>query len=217
MSAIPTQDQLGWIVARNGRRYRITPNDVLWLARAARYEGGNKAATLWTWAWRFITKGYQGSLASLVRAHSQPVNPLWDEATDPACIEHPDRCSSIALARREEARNASWESLGATAATTLAWAQARVPNPAPRANNFADAQVSANFIRNHPGTVVVLDESNWYLAEPDALGLDPDFVMIEYEGRSIGAIDAGAPAWAPWAAVAAGALLVVVGIGVAAR
>lgn len=184
---LPDQSELGRIRTADGRVYQITPEDVLWLARSIKYEGGNHAATAWTYAWRLMVKRWSRGLAALVRAHSQPVNPAWDEASDPLCQAHPERCTEQALARRAEAASRTWESLGSIAVLVLDWAQAKVPNPAPRAVDFADPQVSQSYLNRNPTAQVVLRTRNWYIADRQALALPDDFVTIEYEGRTAGA------------------------------
>jgi hypothetical protein len=183
------------IVRKDGRAYTLTQNDLLWAARAAKYEGGSPAASLWAWAWRFMVNGSgSGSFANLVRAHSQPVNPLWDEATDEKCIANPDRCTPAALARRHEAATATWESLPRSITSLVtSWAEARVPNPAPRANNFADAEVSRYFLSRpaNAGATVVLRDGNWYIAERNTQALPADYVTIEHAGSIAGPVAAG--------------------------
>jgi hypothetical protein len=183
---LPTTGALGVIRTMDGQSYQITPDDVLWLARSVQYEGGNHDATMWTYAWRLMLKaGGRTSLATLVRGHSQPINPLWDEATDPNCVRYPERCTAAHLARRREAANKSWGELPA-ARRVLEWAQAKVSNPAPRATDFADAQVSRHFLSQHPDARVVMQSGNWYIAEAVALSKPDDYITIEYQGRVAG-------------------------------
>lgn len=201
---IPPTSQLGRIVG-GGRSYQITPDDVLWLARSVACEGGNPAATAWTYAWRYITKRFSGSFASMVRSHSQPVNPAWDEATDERCVSNPDHCTERALANRARCAGASWDSIPSSVrAVVLAWATARQQNPAPRATDFANAAVSRSFLNRNPDARVVLRAGNWYIAEQPSL--PADHVVIEYGGRVAGptaaaggAILLGAAVFAGWA------------------
>jgi len=199
---------LGQIRTKDGRVYQITPEDALWLARAVKYEGGDPAATAWTYAQRWALKRWSGTLASLVRAHSQPINPAWDEASDPNCVNNPDRCTSAALARRHDAATAMWSELGGAADVVLAFAQARLPNPAPRATDFADAIVSRGFLTRNPGARVVLERGNWYIAEVGALDWPTNFVEVVFRGATSGA--SASWTWLPWA-VGAGAIAAGVG------
>lgn len=54
-ATIPAQSELGHIIG-GGYTYQITPDDVLWLARAVSQEGGSHAATAWTYAQRLISR-----------------------------------------------------------------------------------------------------------------------------------------------------------------
>lgn len=194
----PNISQLGRIRTKDGWSYQITPDDVLWLARSSKFEGGSKPATLWTYAQR-LANHRGSSLTNLVRAHSQPVNPIWASLTGAGCVAHPDKCTPEQLARRAQASTATWESLS-TAPTVLAWAQAKLPNPAPRSTDFADQTVGASFVRRHTDSRIVLDAGNIYIAEgPSTAGSgggapthwDPDYVTIAYAGHVAGPAASG--------------------------
>lgn len=186
VAAIPSS--LGTIVSATGYTYRITANDLLWLARSVQYEGGNNLATAWTYAQRQVLYRRTGSLASLVQGHSQPVNPIWrrDGAKcRPGGPYHgSDSCSESRLARRDEAANLPWSEIDEGVRNLLlAWASGETRNPAPRATDFADQAVSEGFISRNPGTVVVLRSSgcpicNWYIAERRAVSWPAGFVDI---------------------------------------
>jgi hypothetical protein len=241
---LPTQDQLGRIVAKDGWSYQLTPDDLLWVARSAAYEGGDVASTLWTYAQR-IASFRPSSFAAMVRAHSQPVNPIWESLDAPGCVAHPERClpqrkpdgtmGPDPLVRRRAARTAPWDSLP-TKSRVLAWAQARVPNPVPRATDFADDTVSAGFIRRNPQARIVsrIPSSSgrteqWYLSEgSDSSPHRPsnawpaDFVTIQHEGRVAGPAAGGAGGaialgllglWAAWRWFGVAALALLVGCG----
>lgn len=185
----PTASQLGTIRTSDGWSYRLTPEDVLWLARAAKYEGGSKPATLWTYAQRLALHRSM-SMTDLVRGHSETVNPIWASVTGSGCQRVPSECTPDRLATRARAASATWDSLS-TAPTVLAWAQAQVPNPVPRATDFAvDAPgnpVVTNFLARHPDAHVVLNSGNIYIAEGATSSWPADFVTIEYNGRVVGA------------------------------
>ncbi len=109
------------------RGYQLTSEDVLWLARAFVGEAGEdctrKEASALFWCWmdrfmlvngRWLTEGW--SFAALLRAHSQPINPLWADANTSLCLAHPEACTSEKLARRAYIRSLSvskLQSLGA--------------------------------------------------------------------------------------------------------
>lgn len=216
IASLPAQSQLGQIRSKSGRVYQITPEDVLWLTRSARYEGGNHAATLWTYAQRLIAFNSQ-SLAALVRAHSQPVNPRWrrdGEFCAPGGQYHGNDlyCSEAQLARRDEAATIPWTSLPASLRTLVVeWAQAKVDNPVPRATDFANARVSQSFLSRNPGAGIVLQEGNWYLYEARSASWPVDQVVITYNGKtSAVSTFVGLPSWAPWA-IAGGAAALLVG------
>lgn len=205
LGVAPIPSNLGTIVAANGYSYRITPTDLLWLARSVQYEGGNYLATAWTYAQRQVLYRRTGSLASLVQAHSQPVNPAWrrdGEKCRPGGPYHDsDSCSEARLARRDEAASLPWSEIDERVRNLLvAWATGETRNPVPRATDFADQAVSEGFISRNPGTVVVLRDGNWYLAETGAARWPAGFVQIAGPG-------------AVAAAGGGGSLLLLVGVG----
>jgi len=175
-------------IVGGGRSYQITPDDVLWMARAVHCEGGDPAATMWTYAWRLIVKRWRGSLVDLLRAHSQPINPNWDDASDPFCQRWPERCTAAQLARRARCANARWEDLPEDIRSkVLIWARAGLRNPAPGSTDFADPQVSRSFLSRpaNQNAQVVLRAGNWYIAEHPEL--PADHVTVRYGGRTAGA------------------------------
>lgn len=183
-AAVPVSAaQLGQIVTRDGYRYQITPTDLLWLGRALQFEGGDPVATLWTYTQRQAKMRWK-SLTSLVRAHSQPVNPKWDNPDDPKCVEHPDRCQPHHIERRRRARTTPWEGLDPAIRELLVnWAQAKVPNPVPGAVDFAAPGVSKGFLRRTPGSKVVEKAGNWYIAVADSLRWPMNYATVAYKGR----------------------------------
>ena len=204
LGAIPTQ--LGQIRSKGGYVYQLTPDDLLWLARSVQFEGGDQASTMWTYAQRQVMRRRTRSIASLVRAHSQPVNPKWESLSAEGCQRSPDRCSPAVLERRRRARTLPWDGVrSAIRNKVVAWATAELPNPVPRSTDFADPPVSRSFIRRNPGTEIVKQAGNWYLAEVPALGWPADFVTMHFAGRVAGpAATAGRVAGRiPWLGVAA--------------
>jgi len=185
-TSIPSR--LGTIVALNGYRYQITAEDVLWLGRSVQVEGGNYLATAWTYAQRQVLFRRTRSLASPVLGHSQPVNPAWrrdGEKCRPGGPYHGrDECSDVRLGRRDEAARRPWSELREEVRDIiLRWALGQTTNPVPRATDFADPAVSEGFLERNPGSVVVLREGNWYIAERtsstrDSTGWPAGFVQI---------------------------------------
>jgi len=185
LGAIPSR--LGQIRSKDGYVYQVTPDDLLWLARSVQFEGGDHPSTMWTYAQRQVMRRRTGSLASLVRAHSQPVNPLWESLSAAGCQRSPQRCSPAALERRRRARTMPWDNLRSEVRNkVVAWATAEMPNPVPRSTDFADGPVSRSFIARNPGTQIVKQTGNWYLAEVPALGWPADFVTMHFGDRVAG-------------------------------
>lgn len=187
-SDMPPASQLGEIRSKRGYRYQITPTDLLWLGRAVQFEGGDEPSTIWTYAQRQAHLGRSSSLASLVRAHSQPINPLWDELSDAKCQRFPRYCQPHQLERRRVAASTPWPSLRPEIrGLVTAWAQAKLPNPVPGAVDFADPTVSRGFLSRTPGSRVVSEAGNWYIALRDTLGWPVDYVTVNHRGREAGA------------------------------
>jgi hypothetical protein len=200
MTPIPTS--LGRIVS-GSYAYQITPTDVLWLARSVHKEGGSNAATIWTYLQRQAASRRSSSLASLILAHSQPVNPLWRRDGEKCRPGGPyagqDNCSPRLLDERDANAVRPWEAIPEEVrAAVVAAVTARLANPVPGATDFADQEVSQSFIRRNPGTRLVLKAvasrcppcapgarcgCNWYLDE----GRISSPVFVELDGRRAGA------------------------------
>jgi len=202
--------QLARIQTKKGRTYQLTQEDLLWLGRAAQFEGGdNPSATLWAYAQRWALLNWRGSLASLVRAHSQPLNPRWASLDAPGCVEHPTRCKPAALARRRRARTTSFADLRQSIrGLVLKWASAEVPNPVPRAVDFADRVVSQHCLDTGRCSRVVLDARSVYLTTTASDAWPADYVtLVGADGRVAGP----APDGPPWVVIGLG----IVGAGAA--
>jgi hypothetical protein len=77
----------GVLSSPGARELAVTKDDALWLARAVEAEGEPRRLVAQTlvnrWAWLAdFAPGKYPSLASLVRAYAQPVNPRWFEGGD---------------------------------------------------------------------------------------------------------------------------------------
>jgi hypothetical protein len=183
---------LGRIVTRDGYAYQITPDDVLWLARSVHKEGGNHTATIWTYLQRQAAGRRSSSLASLVLAHSQPVNPRW-RADGEFCRPGGEYAGSqYCTPQQLEARAANavrpWSQIPQSVRDAVVSAvTARTPNPVPNATDFADPTVSAGFLRRNPEARVVLRAGNWYIDERRVSSP----VEIELDGRRVGAAAGG--------------------------
>lgn len=190
----------GRIITKDGWSYQITDDDVLWAARAAQCEGSGEdgeKATLWTWTARFAMPQFRSRyrrLEDLIKAHSQPVNPIWTRTGDkcrPGGSFHGDTrfCSESQLARRELCATRPWDNVAPrTRATVEKWATARLPNPVPRAVDFAASTIGvqsgdrevARFRSGSSGPY------NVFYSEERSRNLPTDYVQIQHEGRTAG-------------------------------
>lgn len=214
LGAVP-QQRYGTIVSKGGWSYQITPDDVLWAARMAACEGGgpkDPAGALWAMTQLFSPAAQRGkygrvrytSLGSLLRAYSQCINPSWARGGhfcgSGGKYAGTDRCSDSRLERRRRFRTMRWEQVPADArAVTMAWATARLPNPVPRAVEFADKTVSEGFLRRNPGAAFLtraginflcpVGRCNWFIKTDYTKGWPADYVQIRYKGRIAGVED----------------------------
>ena len=179
--------RLGRIVS-GSYAYQITPDDVLWLARSVHKEGGNPAATVWTYLQRQAAGRRSSSLASLVLAHSQPVNPKW-RADGEFCrpggeYAGSQYCTPQQLAARAENAVRPWGAIPSDIRdVVVSGVTARLSNPVPGATDFADPRVSAGFLERNHGARTVLRAGNWYIDE----GRVAVPVFVELDGRRAGA------------------------------
>lgn len=188
---LPPASSLGQIRSQDGYRYQLVPDDLLWLARSVQYEGGDYPSTIWTYAQRQALYHRTSSLESLVRGHSQPVNPAWADPSTPLCQQHPSSCSPAAIARRQEASTLPWSSVRpAVREAVVKWARAELPNPVPRAVDFADPSVSQSYLNRNPTSQIVRRLGNWYLATQASLGWPANFVQMQL-GSAVSSVSAG--------------------------
>jgi hypothetical protein len=174
-------------IAWPGGEYQLTLDDVLWMARMARCEGGSApAASLWTLTQRFVAAGGDGTLGGLARAFSQCINPRWADGGD-LCAANPSRCTEAQRARRAAAASIPWEQLPAgIQRTALLWATASLPNPVPRATNFAAPAEGASCIARGSCARVVLEAGNWYLSTAASERWAADHVTMRLDNRVAG-------------------------------
>lgn len=180
----------GRIRSQSGWSYQMTPDDLLWLARSVQYEVGNYAATAWTYA-QLLAMRRGNSLKAVVQGHSQPVNPIWrrdgSKCRPGGTYYGRDECSEARLARRDAAASLPWSQVRPEVRDVIVkFATARLPNPVPRAANFANTPVTANYLVRHPSSAIVLRDGNWYITEIQTNAWPPDFVAIEDDGRIAG-------------------------------
>jgi hypothetical protein len=201
--------EFGRIVGPSGGSwsYQMTQRDALMLAKACLWEGGTAPdATLWTYAQRAYLRRIAGAdaLASMVEAHSQPLNPRWAR-TGEFCRPggrnaNSADCSEHRLARRDQAQAQTWEQLPPTVrARVVRFVEARTPNPCPRAVDFAQGKPDGtdtvtNFLARNYGSRVILAAGNLYLATAASGRWPRDFVTIQAGGRVAGPAASGGSA-----------------------
>lgn len=190
-----------------GFSYRLTDDDVLWAGRMVDGEGDSDAAlVLWSMTQRFGGLVRRGSFARFIRAYSQPINPIWlrngvccaPGAT--GCPARPSRsfygedpCSESRLVRRERMASLPWPQLPAgVRRDVLRWANAKMSNPVPRAVDFA-APFLVQRKMARPGNELELIKRgrNWFLAKGVSRGWDRNHVVMELDGRVVGAGSTG--------------------------
>jgi len=202
---------VGVIQSKSGYRYQMTPDDMLWLARSTEAEGGTApAATIWTYAQRQVAASRTGSLADLVRSHSQPMNPIWSSPTGSGCVRDPSKCTPALIARRLAAQAKPWSSIASgIREKVVRFATGLLPNPVPSAVDFAAPSTAQSWLSRNPGSRVVLQAGNWYVATAPSSRWPADQVTINYDGRVAGgaALATGLGAIAVVAIIGGGALL----------
>lgn len=156
--------------------YQLTPNDVLWMARAAQCEGGDPVATMWTWVQRFMYRTCQGtgagSLADEIRAHSQPVNPIWQRHGSkcrPGGQYHGQpNCAESRLRTREECSTRDWDDIDPEIrAIAENFGRGQLRNTVPGAVDFAVPELVQAAVARKPGSRIVLRSGNWYMTFPE--------------------------------------------------
>jgi hypothetical protein len=151
--------QNGTLYGPGGISYFITPTDRLWLKRMVVGEAGDSpsresvAAVLWGMAnYHMLVIGPRGArpkfstLTGLLRAYSQPINPIWASPSSSKCQEYPGSCTPAHIARRARVTrqtNFSW----AVEAPLADFLAGRLANPVPglvdwRAGNWSGCQVN---------------------------------------------------------------------------
>lgn len=139
-----------------GTKLEVTTLDTLWLARAIEAEGeprvqvGQTLINRWAWLWD-KKPGLFPTLASLIRAYAQPVNPAWfpgGALLDKWFKEHPNADHAAALERAAKRRDVHSTRDTFSEATRRAVSQALygpVVIP-PGATHFGDAVNGVNQI-----------------------------------------------------------------------
>jgi hypothetical protein len=145
----PAAEQLGTICYADGTSRRITPDDAVQMAKMIDGETwgspsvADARAMLWAIAQRSGIWAFpRWTLADLIRAYSQPINPKWTR-TGSACRQYyapsfsgpiPDSCSLRRVERREHNITMVWADLAALARReVLDFAAGKTANPVPGA------------------------------------------------------------------------------------
>lgn len=196
MAFVPnTRSPYATIVTKKGDfAYRLTSEDVLWAARSAFFEGGNPGDVLWTETQRFVLyrRDYP-NFTLFVRAFSQPINPDW-QRTGMFCrpggkYENGAYCSAQQLDLRDRASHISWremyEQKPKVVEDTLLWANGQLPNPVPRATNFADPAVSASWLEKNPTGTVLKTAGNVYIVQEQSANWAHDHVQLKRPGGGL--------------------------------
>lgn len=203
----------GQIVVKDGPRYQITNDDVLWLARMVYGEGGSDpGAVLWVVAQRYMglpqfrNSSSYPTMAAFVRAWSEPLM-AHRTSTGSHCLANPasDRCQPPKLARRELIQSIPWDPpypssktvQGATSRLsvskwetvkrlTRAWAHATVPNSVPGAVDMAASRVTPNREGGRPPQVVKRADGNTFYSWLASRSWPANYVTIVDGGRTAG-------------------------------
>ena len=176
--------------------YDVTPHDLLTLARSIRKEGKSDLAELaWTYAQRLVAmRTTFDSLAELVTAHSQPINPKWfpdGEFCRPGGRYH--GTSSCAHAA-ERPGNAAipWTDIESSVRLGVArWAAGHTPNPVPKSVDFAEAGLVARKVAgaNPSGFAYVQQDVPWvgnsFVSTPASRAWPPFYVQLRVNGRVV--------------------------------
>lgn len=169
--------------------YQLTPEDVIWAAKMATYEG-DAEEVLWTMTQRFALTypGQQwGSFTEFIRSFSQPINPDW-YSTGKHCQPggkgyRSDYCSEELTGRREALATMTWDEVAAeyprAVKITLQWAQGNLTNPVPRAVNFAAPAQAQQYAEQRDDVVIIQKANNWFLAEMGTDNWHPKTVTMK--------------------------------------
>jgi hypothetical protein len=185
------------IVAKNGFRYTLSPNDLLVLARSIRREGKLDSAELaWAYAQRYVlVHNAFPTLASFISGYSQPINPRWfPTGVDckpggpyygtGSCADAPNRPGYASIA---------WEDIESSVQDFVArWARGDVENPTPRATDFGHAtMVARKLAGSNPADFALVQQGipnvrNTFVSVPSSRAWPENFVGLEVGGEVVG-------------------------------
>lgn len=183
------------------RELVIRDSDLIWVARMLVGEGGYKldeeeaAAALWAMANRYLLHPKQKNwknFTALLRAFSQPINPLWDgildnqsgmDKCDPSSKWYGSKhCSASSLKRRERMRTITWEEIPLRVRNWVVEFQNGVLFPPDQLGGLRKARISnwgANWLKkSRDGEVMPLPEwaphgidfgGNWFFEDANLI------------------------------------------------
>ena len=206
----------GLITTSDGYRYELTPTDLLWAARMLVGESGTNtrdgAGVLWTMASR-LAQQRGTSFTDVIRNYSQPINPRWGSSGD-MCgpggrYAGQDNCSDRLLQRRAQISGLQPEDMPTQWSLVQRWAAGQVPNPVPRAVEFATPEMVASCVAGAHGDCSSLigvisnafassSRSDTWPANYVSVGGASDGASSVWMGLAIGggiALAAGVVAW----------------------
>lgn len=188
----------GQLVAKDGYRYQLTDEDVLWAARMLYGEGGSDLpAVLWATAQRFagipMRRRMHGTYTGLMRAWSEPLM-ASRAAGGSYCISNSSssRCAPNLVARRTLIQSLPWDPpypAGTSASrweeakrVASSWAQAKVANSVPKA-----VDMGATTLTPPSGEQVVKRAGgNIFYSTAESRGWPADQVVVQHDGRTAG-------------------------------
>jgi hypothetical protein len=212
----PPQNTLSTVTSQSLKlKYRITQDDLLWLAKMCAAEGSveSSPALLWALAARFMRfakrqPGKYPTLTAVAWAFSQPINPIWTR-NGSMCRpggQYHDRadCSEQRLARRDRAVAQTWSNLDSALTDVVGrWGQGLVLNPVPTAANWGATRpladrtesVADSYLRRTPGAkLVAVYAGNGFIAEVDTKTWSDDHIaLVNRDGSTTTTVHTPAP------------------------
>ncbi len=197
-----TSHALAKIVTSDGRfSYQLTDHDLLTLARSIRIESvHDRSEIAWCYVQRYAMLKVGGldaypTLASMIIAHSQPINPRWfpdGVNCRPGGPYHDDmsHCGQHAVNRLSHATIA-WDRISLTVRSfLLKWSDCEIANPAPGAVDFRARDSGAERIISGQSTrdliYMPLPTRNAFFATARSSRWPRSYVRLEVGRKSVG-------------------------------
>lgn len=204
----------GQLVAKDGYRYQLTDEDVLWGARMLYGEGGSDLpAVLWATAQRFagipMRRRLHGTYTAMMRAWSEPLMAARAAGGSYCAGSTSSRCAPNLVARRTLIQSLPWDGpypSGTSASrweeakrVVTDWAQAKVPNSVPKA-----VDMGATTLTPPAGEEIVKRAGgNIFYSTAESRRWPSDQVTLHHDGRVAGPSISGIINAAPYIGVAA--------------